>query len=180
MEWNIRRRWWGHKVLLGILGIFALWGSLAIAAQWLPIDGVQNPNDIQVQVSQRTPGEIILDLSIPGIWMDEISATVGDFVTLQLPEGGISGEVGKPQFPALRELIAVPDGGKVTWEIIGEREVTLPLPILQQKPPYPQQPPIEKRPGALANAPFAWDRNYYQQDQWSPGNRVEVGERSYL
>ena len=163
-----------------LLGLFIISNSRVLAAQWIPLNGVGNPDKIQVQINQQAPDVIILEVSIPGIWMDDIFTKEGRFTVIQIPEGGIAGDIGRPQYPALRELIALPEGGNVTWEIVSRSEVIIPLPDLTQKPLYPQQPPIEKRPGALANAPFVWDRDYYSQDHWLPESAVEMGERGYL
>jgi len=154
--------------------------SVAVAAYWIPFDGAQAPGDVQIVVRSEGTDRIVIDVTVPGIWLEDVPTSAGNFVRLQVSDGGIAGEVGRPQIPVFRKLIAIPEGGAISWEVIDKQEHVLPIGDLASKPLYPVQPSVEKRPGALANAQFAWDHDYYARDQWLPETGVEIGERGYM
>ena len=166
--------------ILAVLAPVLLWSAVAVPAQWIPLDGVHGPQSIQTEVRSQGPDRIIIDITVTGIWVEDVSTKEGNFVRLQVSDGGIAGDIGYPQIPAVRELIAVPDGGAISWEVLEQQEVTLTIPELSTTPLFPRQPPVEKRPGAMERTPFAWDRDFYSRDQWLPESAVEVGDRGYL
>jgi hypothetical protein len=180
MSAQVRRLFSRTTALSAILGMVFLWTAAAVPSQWLPFDGAQGPGNVQTHIQSLGLDQIILEVNVPGIWLDNVATPEGDFVRLEISDGGVSGDIGHPQIPAIRELIAVPDGGSVSWEVIDRQEHLMTVSDLATKPLYPQQPPVEKRPGARENAPFRWDRNYYSQDKWLPESNVDVGDRGYL
>jgi len=166
--------------IVAVVGLMWLGDSVAVPARWIPLDGVQAPESVRMVVRSEGSDRIIIEMTIRGVWLEDVPTNAGTFVRLQVPDGGIAGDVGRPEIAAIRKLIAIPEGGSVFWEVIEKEEQVVPIADLAAKPLYPMQPPVEKRPGALANAPFVWDRDYYARDQWAPATDVEIGERGYL
>ena len=122
MSGQFRRYFSNIIAVQAMLGLLFLWTTLAISSQWIPLDGSQAPRNIQTRIQSSGPGEITLEITVPGIWLDEIASPAGNFIRLSVSDGGVSGDIGRPQIPAIRELIAIPDGGSVLWDVIDHQE----------------------------------------------------------
>ncbi|MFO7675010.1 MAG: C25 family cysteine peptidase, partial [bacterium] len=97
---------------------------------------------------------------------DPVTLEGGEFVRLDLPGAGVTGEPGAPALPVYRRLIEVPLGAEV--ELVVEAGAATVLRL--ERPLAPRQEPVPKsgpRPG------FAFDAKLYALDAW----HGEVGAR---
>ncbi|MDD5528554.1 MAG: C25 family cysteine peptidase [bacterium] len=93
------------------------------------------------------------------------------FVRLSLPtdkQAGVSSNIGLPELPVIRKIIAIPLCEKVTLESKISHTTTMPLNYAI----YPHQPPVSKN--ANYKKEFTIDQNYYTKNATLPLNRVRI------
>lgn len=106
---------------------------------------------------------IRLSVGVPGVGLLPRTTKGGNFVVVTWPEASNAGNVGTPSLPVIRRLFVVPRGAAVlvtakadvVTEIDGSA-IGEPLKVM------PEQPPIPKIPGAVENAPFAFEPSAYR------------------
>jgi len=175
------------RIAVTLTAVLLLTGAFASADNWLQLDpagtatvhsgsgpaptlAVKSGGLSGFTVSAATTGLAVQRL--------ETASKEGPFVELRWPESSsISGEVGAPGVPVIRRLFVIPDGATFTYSVNAGAAVTvdnaaagLPARVL------PVQPPIEKQPGAVENAPFAFDSAAYATNAALPAERATVQE----
>lgn len=132
-------------------------------AQWitsnLAVDGADAANPARVSVLAYDDTSLQVTASAPGFLADPIKTPAGDFVQLSWPDAQWSGQVGAPRIPVIRRLFVVPPRATVSVEAFVAREIAADK--FLTAPVAPQQPSIEKLPGARENAEFIYDPAAY-------------------
>jgi hypothetical protein len=147
--------------LLWFLGLGEVRG-----ADWVSFTG-EPEGPPEVTVLESDGDHTIVEVSTPGMYVEEIEVDGEIFHFITLPDVFFDGEIGKPQITGLGELIAVPG-----MKDIGVNVLEIETTNLDGYWVYPAQPPPttpEPDPG------FEIDREFYQIDSYYPENNVELG-----
>ena len=110
-------------------------------------------------VSESTT-DIEFSVSVDLPELVEIQTDKGQFLRVELPGYDHHGAVGTPALPAIRKIITLPHNARVTVNATPIETEVIPIDLFVM----PNQAPVEKLPGALARAPFAWDADAYSTD----------------
>jgi Leucine-rich repeat (LRR) protein len=138
---------------------------------WIPFAPVNlavsgTPPTIAVPSSDLK--EITVNIDVPGMYVtDKVASDGNNYQQLNLPQGGVTTEEGKPQVPMLSQFIAIPIGAQVSVEILESDSDELTGYWV-----YPAQPPAAD----LENAPlppFTLDEEFYTRDEFYPADVVK-------
>jgi hypothetical protein len=112
---------------------------------------------------------LLLTLEFPGF--EALAAdTLGHaFTALRFDDYGSWGELGGPELPVLRKLIALPDRADWRWQVIDADWIELPGYM-----PAPLQAEMEESPSGPVLHTFQYDDFAYQQNRWLPGDPVAL------
>lgn len=155
-------------------------GFVALASTsngWVAWDGVSRQASPIVEIQAATPDGIDLNYKLSGMLRTQVTTRNGEFTRLSVIDGGVYGEVGHPELPAVRKLVSIPYGAVVSLEIVNVNLATFSFDELGIRSQiYPVQAPIEKLPGALENAPFNFNETIYITNAFQLAAQVELGE----
>lgn len=99
------------------------------------------------------------------------------FATLDLPEAGVSTELGRPRLPVIRRFLEIPAGANYSISVQELDSQVFPLRALGiESEIFPVQLPVEKLPGAEAGKPFQKDASVYGRDAFYPELTADVTE----
>ncbi|MCK4312530.1 MAG: hypothetical protein KAW88_07330, partial [Candidatus Cloacimonetes bacterium] len=114
-----------------------------------------------------------IQFSLNGYEIENISESGMNFQKISYWNEGEFLEIGKPNLPRFTRLIALPDEGQVSVEIISFKEEKLPEIVV-----YPvQYLQFESKP---KNAEFAFDEHYYLEGEIFPSQIVEIGNPAIM
>ncbi|MEI7832399.1 MAG: C25 family cysteine peptidase [bacterium] len=139
-------------------------------AEWKPLFGkVAMPAEvtaIKADLVQST-----LKLNIAGLHQLPIRRDKMSFTRLSIPDAGLTNEIGRPEVPMVRQLVAVPDGAEVTLEVTsGEAKTEDNLDV------YPVQDPVAEANPGLLEMPFKQDLAFYKLDAAYPPQLARISE----
>ncbi|MBM3324899.1 MAG: hypothetical protein FJY66_04455, partial [Calditrichaeota bacterium] len=167
------------RVFLG-LALMTLIGMTIFAAEvepWIAFDGVSRQGPPIVEVRAASPDGIDLNYRLTGLLREAVATRGGDFTRLAVVDGGVWGEAGYPELPAIRKFVCIPYGAEPTLQLVHVDLTTMSFDELGiVSPPYPVQAPIEKIPGAWENAPFHFNEVVYAMDAFQLPVMVMLGE----
>jgi len=125
-----------------------------------------SPQLPEVAVEQQTTGDLILNISVSGMYVSAIEQEGQTFQRLELIPDRTTKQVGKPELPMLSELIGIP-GNKLALVEVLSSETTK----LEGYTVYPFQTPTTDNPGGFNHA-FVMDQDFYNQSRIFPGKQV--------
>ena len=160
------------KLCIFIIGFLF---SMLAAFSLLSAETVLGTNNVarpRIDILSSTTHNFMMKFSI-----NDVSSTVrdtkeGEFIVLHIPGIQSMQEIGKPQLPCYRTFIEVPFGAE---PVVTIRDVSIKKAFLA-KPVYPAQAPIPKIPGAIENAKFNYDKEYYSISKFAPQLIVNIKE----
>ncbi|MDP8257224.1 MAG: C25 family peptidase propeptide domain-containing protein [Candidatus Alcyoniella australis] len=149
-----------------------LW-TIAVAqerADFLRFDpqGVVDRTDFELSVVSRSADELVLRLSVPGVFYQDQQAQDREFKRLYLPGEGMTQQVGLPELPLIRERLEVPAGVS-----IGVRLIEADHGVISGIVPWPFQAPLLEGQQA---ASFDFDEQAYAVAGLYPAQLIEVSE----
>ncbi len=145
-------------------GIAAVKETTATAAPTLTVEA---SNLSALRVSAQTSG----------LTLQTHENKTGRFMELGWPDAPMYGEVGSPGLPVIRGLFIAPAGALVSVSYELGNPVAFAGPSVGAPEwVYPVQAPVEKVPGAIENAVFAFNPDAYSMDADLPAVRVVVQE----
>ncbi|MBN2565032.1 MAG: hypothetical protein JXB46_04920, partial [Candidatus Eisenbacteria bacterium] len=154
----------------------AIFQPAVAASTWIPFSD-SDGSSVQVSVVQSDMSGLLLDISIPGVLAEGVTMDRGEFVRLSLDGCGPAGGIGEPLLPCVRELVEVPHGAEPVIAGVTARFERIPLATLGFSGRLmPVQAPVEKMPGALEAAPFAFSDDRYSSDVFFPEVVASLGE----
>ncbi len=104
-----------------------------LAADWAgPGTAGRAPHVVSVRADAQ---HAIVEIEVPGVWVDERKHAGSSFAGLTLPNGAAHGRVGEPSLPETGLLVALPDGRAVSATVLSVETETL-----GSVPPAPVQP----------------------------------------
>jgi hypothetical protein len=118
-----------------------------------------------------------LTVTVPGFAFENVDTRQGSFARLSLDGCGATTVTGQAVLPVIRRMVEIPHGAKpvVTGVSAGFRAYELASLGIPHRL-LPVQPPVEKVPGALEDAPFILSADYYGTDAFLPEGVASLGE----
>ncbi len=149
-----------NRLTLTVLFV-ALFTITGFAADLVPLQSAGQAEPLQVNVVGESQRGLSLELSATAIFAESMTGDAAGHTLLSWADAGVEGEIGQPQLPVRRMLVAIPYGATVeasvvnaTWTEISLNDLTGASMLM------PVQPPLEKVPGAVA--PFTKNVAAYQ------------------
>jgi hypothetical protein len=124
----------------------------------------------------ESESEIVFHVAFGEVLLNEVERDGQLFLAASVDGFNHQGEIGEPALPALRRWVSVPHGAELTVEA----EPVMVETIRLAHPLLPNQPPIEKIPGALESAPFVIDAETYALDSYLVGRDAEILEEAQV
>ena len=152
----------------------------ASASEWLEVGPAGTAAVIKapavapaLAVSRSDLTGLSLTVQTAGVELLRHENTAGRFLELTWPDASIHGQVGAPALPVIRRLFIAPAGASVSCKCDAGAAVRIDL-AAAGLPSWiqPVQASIEKLPGALERAVFAFDSDAYAVDVDVPSERV--------
>ena len=157
------------KVLL-VAGLIALLAVITQAQKsWIGFTS-DSPQQPRVKIEDQNTDRVILDISISGMYVTDITAEGKSFKRLELVEDNTTQEIGKPELPMLNQVIGIPDNKMVKVTVLSKQTTLLDNFII-----YPFQTPTTDNIGGQ-NKPFVMDEKFYDQPHSYPLNQIYIGE----
>jgi hypothetical protein len=141
----------------------------SLFSNWVEITENSNRNLFDHISNELSQTEI--NFSLNGYEIKNINANSINFSRISYPDEGEFVEVGKPDLPRFTRLIAIPDEGEVSFEIIGLEDEIIPEMNI-----YPRQS-LEDQP---RNNEFVINKEYYKNGEIFPLQIVELGTPAIL
>ncbi len=145
--------------------------TMIVLAYTFSATWVEVPENSQEKLFEHVSGDrsaIEVKFSLNGYEMENVSERGETFQKITYFNEGEFLEIGKPDLPRFSRLIAIPDEGQVTIEILSFKEE-----ILSDMNIYPQQElQLESEP---PNTNFVIDERFYTSGDIFPGKKVETG-----
>ncbi len=158
-----------RKASLAVLLCLAAWPMGTPAAEWVSLGGDPGTSPL-IEVLESNNAQTIVEIAIPGMWVEEKVVAGNRYQILAVPEGGVLTHIGKPQMPVMARFVGIPPDKDITVCILERDCVTL---IGYNV--YPAQPPpmdiVESE-----EPPFAFDQEFYAQNRYYPAELATVGE----
>jgi hypothetical protein len=105
------------KISLSCLVIF-LTQSISFA-QWISVDNYSIPDSPPVvQLISDDGNSTIIKVDLPGFYINEFSDGVKTYHSISFNTEGITTEAGYPEIPHVAKILAIPDQGEVSIEIL--------------------------------------------------------------
>jgi hypothetical protein len=164
-------------VVFTLICLMSLAAYASSAESWVAWNGILRQAPPIVEIRAASPEAIDMSYQLPGMVRTPMTTRGGEFTRLSVIDGGVWGEIGHPELPAVRRLISIPYEAVPHLEILNLEVATVSFDELEiTSPIYPVQAPIEKIPGAWENAPFNYDEAAYSTDAFQLSSMVELGE----
>jgi hypothetical protein len=157
--------------------VFVLIGACplaASAADWYSPSG-QAVGAPSAHVLSSTQESTVIEFDLPGVWMQEDAAGWRRFDRVWIEGGGVQAEVGKPDLPAYRTLIAIPADKRVSIEIKQADSV-----LLRGFDVAPWQKPPLRPPFVSGPQNFEIDQAVYNADAFWPSAAAQAGDPALL
>ena len=138
-------------------------------AGWVSLTGLGVPSTYKMDRLISTGKELVLKFQVNGFNQEIKREKMNVYQKITIPEAGVMTEIGKPNLPVIRELVAVPKKKTVRISITDTSNV-----IKSDYNVYPVQPPvIEQGP---YRTEFTIDQKFYQTNQLYPGKLYSVSK----
>lgn len=124
-----------------------------------------------VNVISSDEDSTVVEITTPGMWEEEIEVDDMTFQKIEIPEYGFTYEIGLPQIPGVRELVAVPGMKDIFLNVVETKKIER-----EEYNVYPVQTPLERGNGDNGN--FDYDEEFYQTDALYPENLTDLGGAS--
>jgi len=158
------------KKLLLILSILSVLTFMATAQKnWVSFTS-DTPELPQVIIEEQNDTKIILNVSIPGMYVSAYLEEGRAFQRLELIEDRTTKEIGKPELPMISEIIGIPDNKLVSVNILNKETIKL-----ENYQVYPFQTPTTDNPGGHSHE-FVIDNKFYNQANTYPENQLYLSE----
>ena len=122
----------------------------------------------RIEITDWTPGSLTIEVTVGGIYLENLNSGQGDFSRLQLTEmfEGTTRDIGMPELPVISHLIEIPSTAVPHLQILSSETV-----VIEGVTPYPYQTPAkdDSAPAAFNYLPWA-----YSAASLYPENQAEV------
>lgn len=98
--------------------LFYLFNSVS-PAQWIPLVPNSTPDsEAKVQVISQDNSGIVIKVELQGFQLKEFLSDGKKYNSIEINADGITSETGMPQLPHIAKLLAIPDQGTVSVEVL--------------------------------------------------------------
>ena len=140
---------------------------------WVSVGG--NGESVGITLLKNTTQEMVVNLNVPGFNHRIETTKVGEFELVEIPNEGVTTELGKPRLPVIRRFFEAPFGAKPRVEILGVNVERMNLSDIGiENRIVPVEPSVPKIPGGYEMTPFLFDEETYSMDALYPDYRVKV------
>ena len=136
---------------------------LSAWADFTPDYLLDKGNSPTVQLTQTSNELLCGVVQTPGMWVDEAVWDGQGFSKLQLPESGVSEELGAPELPVIRQWLAVPENAEIVVTVIDVPKMVAAETLGLSHPVVPAQPSVEKTASDVSSE-FYYDSSIYATD----------------
>jgi hypothetical protein len=137
--------------------------------------GVPAPYDLKSIVSNNK--ELSFNLKIDGFEQEIIVEDSKRYQSIKIPKAGYTSEVGKPNLPVIRRMLAVPEGKSVKATLVDSSYVTrYGYNIYPVQEPVVEQAVRQQGGGGPYRTPFTINKKFYKQDRLYPDKVLSVSE----
>lgn len=136
---------------------------------WVPLDSITTPTAPEVELISSTDQKVEISIVVHSMVVEDTIVNGTTYQKISLPEyeHSTTPEIGKPELPAIRKLVAIPPQSGVGLDIISGNDT-----ILSGYTVYPHQPP-KTDSGPIP--PFTIDTAFYATNVFYPENLGEIG-----
>ncbi len=150
--------------------------AFADGSRWIAFDGGSESPPL-VRVVESDMDHVVLEIEVFGVNAMETTGNGGIYTQLRLSGYGPTSVVGEAALPVVREFVEIPLGAEATVRVLSAETSVATLSSLGiGHQLFPLQAPIEKIPGAIEDADFAFSGEYYSSSSLTPATRACVGE----
>ncbi|MCD4788794.1 MAG: hypothetical protein K8R37_02245, partial [Bacteroidales bacterium] len=158
------------KRSLLLVSILTILTFIAFAQKnWISFTS-DNPELPQVVIEEQNDTKIILNISIPGMYVSDYEEEGQSFQRLELLENETTMDVGMPELPMLNEIIGIPGNKKIKVSILEQETV-----MLEDYLVYPFQTPAKDVKGGNPDK-FVIDEIFYSQSKSYPETNILLDE----
>lgn len=125
-----------------------------------------------IRLLDKTDKGATFECSASWCWTAPVRLKGEDYSSLELPGGGLQGEIGEPQIPCYGTFVEVPDGATVRLKV----DEALWTQLEGRFTIVPRQPPPADKIGART-PPFTKSGPAYQRDEFLPTQPVRIADR---
>ena len=90
---------------------------LPSGAKWTAVAAQAKLQPVQIEAVETTARTARLKVTLPGFHQRAVTKQGIKFQRLAIPGGGATAEIGRPEVPLVRQLIAVPPGATATLKV---------------------------------------------------------------
>ncbi len=110
------------KFTLSVLSFLFL--TSILSGQWITLDNryPENSKPI-VTLLSNTARSTTIKIDLPGFFLKNFSSAGKNYSTIELNDMGITTETGYPEISHISRVLAIPDRGTVSVEVINKSEV---------------------------------------------------------
>jgi hypothetical protein len=137
---------------------------------WKSVTGFGGPSPAKFNKIISNESKLSLNAQIDGFKCEIQKEKEGVFQKLSIPDAGFMEDIGKPNVPVIRRLIAVPEGKTIEAELVDTA-----FTFLTGYDIYPAQKPVIEQ-DSLLRTPFIIDRAAYQSNQFYPDKYISVSK----
>lgn len=135
---------------------------------WIPFtSGVPGASPI-IKVLESHNSRTVIQITIPGMWIEDTLIDGITYHILTIPDHSTMYNIGAPQLPAIRELVAIPPTSNVNILITTANSL-----ILSDYMVYPYQTPV---PVGQPPGPFIIDTLIYSMNDFYPQVVAEIND----
>ncbi len=153
--------------ILGAAFITVFLGFASVQAEWVATT-TSVPGTPEVQLVSHSPGATVIDLTVPGFYVEEVMEAGDLYHLLSFGDNAKLRVVGKPELPVVTTLVGIPDRSdvRVSVEVLETETLT----------GYNVWPAQELTTDEDATPPFTIDRGFYSQSTVYPDLPAVVDE----
>ena len=129
-----------------------------------------NPQLPVVQIEQQDASKLVLDISVPGMFVTNVTEEGTNFQLIELSELNTQQEVGMPQLPMINEVIGIPVEKLARFNIIEMTSIKL-----SDYTIYPFQTPSVDVQGGKSEQ-FVINNEFYNSDKSFPSENVVLAK----
>jgi hypothetical protein len=158
---------------LALAFVAAAASAVQAAERWHPFAPQEPASPARVEVVSRNLGGVVMDVTLPGMWVTEREQDGQTYHQLRIESAGRTADLGLPEMPYVGRWVAVPHGARITASVnlLDSIDVT-------GYQVWPAQLPAPDGEGA--RPPFVRDEVFYTEGGQHPENVLLVSSKKVV
>jgi len=154
-----------------ILIIFICLTGLLLSAEWIQL--TETDDQQLFDHSSGDLSEITINFNLDGYNSEQLQENGSEYLKISHSQGGDLLDFGKPDLPVFSKLIAIPDKGEVSLQILNYEEISIPV-----QPIYPRQQLQSE--SSREDIEFFIDNNFYRSSALFPEDPVIISDPAVM